>query len=379
MAHLRKRGKKKWQIVIEMPRDPVSGDRRRKYRTVNCTKSEAKKKMRKMVYEMENGMMIEPSEVTYGELLQEWLEGYCKPNLAARSYSSYKMIVDRHITPALGDIKLQDLKAFHIQSYQSQKLRKGRKDGKDGGLSPTTVRKHNHLISQSLNYAVQMEMLKSNPAKTVSAPKREDKEIMYLKKDEIETLLDACPDDGWMEKYIYFSIRTGMRRGEVLGLRWKDVDLNDEVINVNQTLQRVRNKGINFKSPKTRSGRRSIVINSRVVEILNEIRKDQNKNKLSHGKDYYTDQNLVFCNDDGSPVNPQGVTRRFKKIAKKAGFPELRLHDLRHTHATLLMRNGVNPKVVQQRLGHKNISQTLDTYSHVSTDLQRDAVERISI
>ncbi len=378
MAHIRKRGKKKWQIIIEKERNPVTGKRRRKYKTVNGTKSEAKKVMRQMVYEMENGIAIEPSKMTVAEFLRQWLSDYCKPNLAPRSYESYKMIVEKHLIPELGNIKLKKLKPFHIQSYQSKKLSSGRRDGKKGGLSNTTVNRHNTLLSSALNYAVRMQMLPKNPAKAVKPPREDNREMVVLNEDQIKKLLDNCEDD-WIYNIIYFSVNTGMRRGEVIGLRWKDVEFNNKVVRVNQICQRIRNKGIIFKEPKTQASRRSIAISRDLIKLLKNIRKKQNEQKLFMGEKYYTEQNLVFCNDDGTPMNPQGVTRKFKQVAKSAGFPDMRLHDLRHTHASLLLSKNISPKVIQERLGHKNISQTLDTYSHVSPKMQREAAEKIQL
>ena len=377
MAHLRKRGKKKWQIVIEKDRDPVTGERKRIYKTINGTKREAEKVMRKMVYEMENGLYVKPSKLKVKDLLLKWLES-CKSTLQDRSYASYKMIVEKHFIPALGDIPLKDLKPFHIESYQNQKLTTGRKDKKSGGLSPTTVQNHNHLLTTALDYGVRMQMIKNNPAKVVKAPRRAEVDVKFLDKGEIKKLLNAAPES-WIHDFVLFAVQTGMRRGEVIGLEWENVDLKNKKIHVKQILQRVRGQGLKFKSPKTKSSQRTIDLNDELVNLLKDIKKHQAKRRLRLGKKYYTDKNLVFCNEDGSPCNPQGVTRQFKRLAKKAGFFELRLHDLRHSHASLLLKEGVHPKVVQERLGHSSITQTLDTYSHIQPSLQKEAAEKITI
>ena len=306
------------------------------------------------------------------------MAGVRKPALEDRSYDIYKMIVEKHFIPALGKIPLEDLKPFHIESYQNQKLNGGRKDNKSGGLSTTTVQNHNHLLTTALDYGVRMQMIKTNPAKAVKAPKRADVDVAFLDEDEIKSLLSAAPDS-WIHEFVFFAVQTGMRRGEIIGLEWKNVDLKEKNVHVEQILQRVRGQGLKFKSPKTKSSRRTIAINDELVSLLKGIKKRQAERQLLLGEKYYTDRKLVFCNEDGSPCNPQGVTRQFKRLATKAGFPELRLHDLRHTHASLLLKKGIHAKVVQERLGHSSITQTMDTYTHVQQSLQKEAAEKISI
>ncbi|SDC69277.1 Site-specific recombinase XerD [Candidatus Frackibacter sp. WG11] len=376
MAHLRKLGQKKYKIIIELGRNPATGKRKRKTKTVNGTKKEAQKIMAKLIHEMETGTYVEPSKMTTAELLQKWLKEYCKPNLAPSRYANYREIIERHFIPELGSIQLKNLKPMHIQSYQSKKLTTGRQDGKPGGLSKTTVEKHNRILSQALKYAVKLQIIKSNPADPIKAPSPEEPEIKYLNKEQVNKVLKETKDK-WIYNFIYISVNTGMRRGEMLGLRWKDIDLNKKTIQVRQISQRIRNEGIIFKKPKTKSSERLISISNNVVKAIKKIKREQSENKLLLGPNYYTKQNLVFCNEDGSPANPQGVTRRFKRVAKRAGFKDIRLHDLRHTHATLLLQEGVHPKVVQERLGHSSITQTLDTYSHVIPSLQQEAADKL--
>jgi integrase len=374
MAHIINRGKNKdgqtkWQISIEGDSDPVTGKRNRKYKTVHGRKSKAEKVMAKMITKMEHGTYVEPSEMTVRDLLDQWLESYCKPNLQPRSYDSYKMICTKHLD-ILGSVKLKNLKPIHIQNYQTKKLKE---------LSSTTVQNHHHILSQALKYGIKMQLLENNPAEVITAPPREDVEMNYLNREDVKKALKAA-EEKWIYPLLYVAINTGMRRGELLGLEWKNVDLENRKISVVQSLQRIRNKGLKFKKPKTKSSKRMITISNEVVKVLKKLKQKQNKLKLRYEK-YYSKRDLVFSEHRESralePCNPFSVTRRWNRISEEIGRSEVRLHDLRHTHATLLLTAGVNPKVVQERLGHKKVTTTLDTYSHVTPTLQKEAADKI--
>ncbi|SNY26922.1 Site-specific recombinase XerD [Orenia metallireducens] len=376
MAHLRKKGNGKWQIIVEVGRDPITGKRNRKYKTVEGTKKQAEAVMAKLITKIDTGSYIDPKDMTVADLLNQWLESYCKPNLQPRSYESYKMITQKHLIPLLGRIKLQDLKPIHIQNYQTRKLNRGRQDNKSGGLSPTTVQNHHHILSQAIKYGIRLQLLENNPAEVIKAPPREEPQLQYLDRKGVEKVLEISKGK-WIHEYIFVAIHTGMRRGEMLGLTWDKVDLKGRKVSIVQAAQRVRNEGIIFKKPKTKSSKRLITISKGVVEVLKRIKKKQTEKRLKLKNHSYNKYNLVFCEDDGRVCNPYTVTRRWNRIAEKAGYPDIRLHDLRHTHATLLLSSGIHPKVVQERLGHKNITTTLNTYSHVVPTLQREAAERL--
>lgn len=375
MAYLRNRGKDKdgktkWQIVIEGERDPVTGKRSRKYKTVRGRKKEAEKVMAEMITKIEHGTYVEPSKMTLNDLLEQWLESYCKPNLQPRSYESYRMIARRHFAESLGKIKLQDLKPIHIQSYQTEKLK---------DLSGTTVQNHHHILSQAIKYGIRLQLIETNPVEVIKAPPRDEPQLQYLDREGVNKVLELSKGK-WLHPYIYVAIHTGMRRGEMLGLEWDRVDLKGGKISVVQTLQRVRNEGLIFKKPKTKSSKRMITISQDVVKVLKKLKKRQAKLRLKY-KNYYQEKNLVFCEERksraGEPCNPYTVTRRWNRIADKAGYPDVRLHDLRHTHATLLLSAGVNVKIIQERMGHAKVTTTLDTYSHVVPTLQREAAEKL--
>lgn len=214
-------------------------------------------------------------------------------------------------------------------------------------------------------------MLPRNVADSVDAPRPRRPQVKVLDPEGVRSLLKAA--EGHRDyAIIHTAVYTGLRRGELVALRWSDVDLDRGVLYVRQSMQRLGGQFV-FREPKTKKARRQVVLPRPTIAVLKAVRRQQAENKLRLGPEY-KDHDLVFCNPDGTPLDPGELSHRFANLAKKAGYPGLRLHDLRHTHATLLLAQGVHPKVVQERLGHENISTTLDIYSHVLPGLQEAAV-----
>ncbi|MDI3548183.1 MAG: hypothetical protein PWR10_1835 [Halanaerobiales bacterium] len=379
MAHLRKRGNS-WQICIEAGVDPATGKRKRIYKTVNGTKREAEKVMHQLAHKVETGQYIKPSEITLKEYLLKWIKNYGENNLAPRTYESYKRIIKNHLIPFLGQLKMKEIKPMHIVDYQNYKIREGRLDGK-GGLSKRTVQYHHRILSEALKHAVMpYRILESNPCASVSAPVPDKPEINPLDQEQLTELLKAAKNENeWTYNLIYVAAFTGMRRGEILALRWKDVDFISQKLHVRQGVVNVDGQGLIFKKPKTKSSIRPIDVDNDVIAILKKIKKHQTENRLKIGPAYDNKHNLVFTHEDGAPVLPQLATRRFNQAAKKANLEGFRFHDLRHTHATMLLKAGVHPKVVQERLGHSSITITIDTYSHVLPSMQKEALEKLKM
>ena len=310
---------------------------------------------------------------TVKEYLLKWLQDYAEPNLSPTTYDGYQMIVKKHLIPSLGAMQLDDLQPIHIQSYQSHKLKTGRRDGKKGGLSKKTLLQHHRVLSKALKQAVLWQLLSYNPATAVKAPTPEKHEIEAMTIKEVKKLLEISKDT-WMYYVIYIAVNTGMRRGEVLGLRWQDINFNNKFISVRQTIVKANNEII-FKEPKTKSSKRTIRIDNEDIQILNEVKEKQKEYTSIFGPDY-NEYNLVFCYEDGSPPFPDTVTKRFTSLAKKAKLDKYRFHDLRHTHASLMLESGAQMKVIQERLGHSNITTTMDTYAHLQPNIQKEAVTK---
>ena len=375
MGYIRKRGENSWEITINAGTDPLTGKRKRIYKNVKGTKTEAKKVMHELEYKIETGKYSEPSNLTIKEILEKWYQDYGENNLAPSTLEYYDVIIYSHIVPEIGHIKITDLKPMHIQSYISGKLKNGRLDGKEGGLSRKSVKRHYTVLNQALKYAVKLQVIDNNPAGPVTPPRPEKPEIQAMSKKQVVDLLDSA--EGWMYDFLYMSVFTGTRRGELLALRWQDVDFKNQIIQIKQSATKLKGGNLIFRKPKTNSSIRPINIDKDIIKILKRRSKEQKENKLKLGSKYNNEHNLVFAKPDGSPYLPLYTSKEFKKIAKKAGLEKFRLHDLRHTHATLMLKAEVHPKIVQERLGHSSIEQTLDTYSHVTPSMQKEAVEKL--
>jgi len=366
-GHIRKRGNK-WAVVIYLGRDETTGKKLYRWHSGFKTKAEAERELARLVNDAHTGAYVEPEKMSVAEYLRFWL-GDIRSRVAPTTFHRYEIIVERHLIPALGKHQLQKLHPAHIQAYYRDALENGRRDGK-GGLSKRTVLHHHRVLHEALEHAVQLQMLARNPADAVKPPRPERKEMRVLDKDEIERLLETARRSRYYIP-ILLAIATGMRRGEILALRWEDVDLEGGRISVRQTLVKTGD-GLQFTDPKTDRSRRVIRIGPLVVQALRRHRAQQAQEKLRLGP-AYQDRGLVCAQANGKPYDPAEFSKAFTSLAKRAGFPDLRFHDLRHSHATLLLRDGTPIKAVAERLGHASAAFTLDTYGHSLPDMQEAA------
>jgi len=316
---------------------------------------------------------VKPNKITLGEWLKQWLKDYASLNTTDRTQESYSSIVGRHIIPSLGNIFITDLHPQQIQSYYADKLSKGRVDGK-GGLSARSVVYHHRILSKALDYAVKMGIAIRNVARVVQPPRVQRITMRTLSTDEVVCFLDAARETDY---YVYFAtlLYTGLRRGELLALRWRNLDLDNATLTVVETAYKLGNGNYVIKEPKTAHSRRTVTLPSSLVELFKAYRADQELLRIQLGITLNVDD-FVFIRSDGSPINPSAVTLAFRRIIKRAGLRGIRIHDLRHTHASLMLTAGVHPKVVSERLGHANIGITLDIYSHVLPGLQEAAADK---
>jgi integrase len=372
-GHIYQRAKGSWTIVYDLPMDAVTGKRRQKSQTIKGTKRDAERALREVLLSLEQGSYVKPNKITLGELLRQWLRDYASMNTTDRTQESYTSIVERHLIPALGKIALIDLQAQNIQGYYAKKLSDGRADGK-GGLSARSVVYHHRILSKALDYAVKMGLVVRNVAKVVEPPRVARVTMQTLSPEEVSRFLDVARDTDY---YVYFAILlyTGLRRGELLALRWRNLDLGSGKLSVVETAYRLGSGEYRIKEPKTPQSRRTVVLPHSLVELLKVYRFDQELLRIQLGISLNADD-FVFIRSDGSPINPNAVTLAFRRIIKKAGLKDIRIHDLRHTHASLMLKAGIHPKVVSERLGHANIGITLDIYSHVLPGLQEAAAEK---
>jgi integrase len=357
-----------WMLKVEQPRR-TDGRRKYAYDTVHGPKKAAERRLAEMVHEIAGGSYFEPTKMSVGEFLDQWL-GQTAGGLTARTRERYRSIIDNHLKPALGHHPLAKLTPMQIQAHYSQALKNGRDDG-TGALSPATVLKAHHILHRALRQAVRWQLIARNPADAVEPPRALRTEMRALDSAQTATLLAAAADTR-LAMPILLAVSTGMRRGELLGLRWSDVDLVTGTVAVRQTINET-SEGIAFAGPKTAKSRRVLPIGATTVAALKRHRADQDGLRLGQGSAYH-DADLVFCLPDGSPWSPSAFSLAFMRLLRKTELPQIRFHDLRHTHASQLLAQGVHPKIVSERLGHANIGITLDTYSHVLPGLQQEAV-----
>lgn len=363
-----------WVGQISIGYDPATGKLKRKS-FYGKTRKEVADKIAQALQQMKNGTFVEPTQTAFGEWLDKWLTSYKKSQLKPSTYESYEMLINVHIKPALGKVPLTKLQAHMLQSFYNEKLEKGRADGK-GGLSTRMVRYLHAIIRQALQQAVKEGLLARNVADATSPPTVKNKQMRPLTEDELLGFFEAAQKDRLFPAYV-LAATTGLRRGELLGLCWDCVDLEHGIITVKRQLLALKDGLTLEETTKSKSGRRSVVLTDDAIRELKAWRKRQAQEKLLLGE-AYQDNGLVFCKEDGTPLDPREFTKRFQRLLEKAGLPKVRLHDLRHTHASLLLARGVHPKVVQERLGHSSITITLDLYSHLVPGLQEAAAATLN-
>ena len=370
---IRQRGKGSWEICIDTGRDPATGRRLRHFENVRGRKAEAQRRLRELLLSVEQGTYVKFDRLTVAQFLEEWLQDYVATNTAPRTSERYQEIVRVHLIPALGSLPLLSLRPHHIQKYYAEAMESGRRDGK-GGLSALTVHHHHRVLYEALRYGVKHGILIRNVAEAVDAPRPEHKELAILAASDVQLILDACKETPYY--VLFFTLAyTGLRRSELLGLRWEDVDLQKSTLSVVRSLHQLRGGKYIFSEPKTKRSRRQIALSPSLAIVLWEHRLKQEHARKLLGKPLES-TDLVFSHPDGRPIRPDSVTRAFPEIAKSVGLRDVRLHDLRHAHATILLQQGVNPKIVQERLGHSSVSTTLDIYSHVLPGLQEAAARQ---
>jgi integrase len=280
------------------------------------------------------------------------------------------------VLPQLGSVQLRRIDAGMLNTLYASLLAEGRKNYAGGGLSPRSVRYIHTIVHRALKDAVKWGRLVRNPAEAADPPKAAGRpESITWTADQLRSFLEATRGSRYWAAYLLLAT-TGLRRGEALGLRWSDLDLDAGRASIRQTVIAIRHT-VMIGTPKTAKGRRTVTLDSGTVSALREHRRRQAAERLLMGAGW-TDLDLVFCHVDGTMLHPERFSRGFLETVSRIGLPRIRLHDLRHGWATLALQAGIHPKIVQERLGHANISITLDTYSHVTAGLHEDAAEEVA-
>ncbi|WP_240432594.1 site-specific integrase [Rubrobacter indicoceani] len=321
------------------------------------------------------GIVYNDENLTVGAYLDRWLSGAVRGSVRESTYFRDECLVRTHVKPALSRVKLSNLNAMHIQGLYADLLRL-KPDG--AGLSGSTVQKIHHVLHKALSQAVRWDLIPRNPADGVKAPTPSTKEMRPLSGEEARRLLETAAGDRLEALYV-LAVHTGMRRGELLGLKWEDVDLDSPTIRIRRTMTRTDNgKTLALGEPKTKQSRRTVRLTPRAVEALRRHRVRQAEEKLAAGG-VYEDHGFVFAGEIGNLINPSNLRQRsFIPLLERAGLPQITFHDLRHTCASLLFSKNVHPKLVQELLGHARVAITLDTYSHMLPGMGGEAADAIT-
>jgi integrase len=345
--------------------------------TVHGTRKEAEKELRRLLRALDTGEHVDPNRITVRQWLETWL-GSVHEEVAPKTSERYGEIVNNYLAPALGSLHLGKLAPVHIQDAYNGWANSGRRDGKAGGLAPRTRRHIHRILSASLARAVEQQLIARNPCDVFKKrlPKVERREMATLTPEQAQRLLAAIRHNRvyWP---VLIALATGMRRGEVLALRWRNADLDRGNLRVVESLEQT-NAGLRFKAPKSEKAR-AITLPAFAIEELRRLKREQAEELFKFGVRQSGDT-LLFARADGQAMPPRSLTHEFTKLAGRVkDVPRVRFHDLRHSHATQLLLAGVHPKVAQERLGHSSISITLDLYSHVTATMQEDAAAKLDM
>ncbi|MEH3125539.1 site-specific integrase [Agrobacterium cavarae] len=369
-GHITERSPGKWAIVLDVP-DPETGKRRRKWHTFHGTKRQAETECARLVAEVNGGNYVEPTKTTVRDYFIRWLK-HEKANVSPKTHQRYEELLLKNVAPVIGSITLNKLTAARIDGAWGHLLENGRRDGK-GGLSPRTVHHCRRVMLTAMDQAVKWDLLKRNPVALTRPPKVEKQQMEAFDAPQTAIMLDDFRENRVFIPALLASM-CGLRRGEILALRWKEVDLASATIAVRQSAEQV---GTVVRYKETKSGKsRVVALSSSVIEELKRHRLAQAEEQLKIGI-RPDDNSFVVAQVDGSPLKPVSLTHEWTRLLAKTSLPKIRFHDLRHSHATQLLAAGVHPKIASERLGHSTIGITLDLYSHVMPGMQANAAEQV--
>ena len=372
-GHIRERSPGKWAIVLDVGEpDPTTGKKKRKWHSFTGTKRQAQSECARLIAALDSGAYVEPTKQTVAEFLTEWL-AFVKPSVSPKTHERYTEICDKNLAPLIGDVVLAKLKTDKIDAAFAKALTQGRRQ-KAGGLSPRTVHHMRRVLIKALNQAVIWERLSKNPATASTPPKVERPQMLAYDAAQTATLIEAFRPTRMFIPML-LAVMCGLRRGEILALRWRHVDLGDRrMLSIQESAEQTR-EAVRYKAPKADKFR-TVALSSMMLAELKAHRTRQAEEQLKLG--IRPDENsFVVAQADGRPLKPVSLTHEWTRLLAKTSLPRIRFHDLRHTHATQMLAAGVHPKVASERLGHSTIGITLDLYSHVMPGMQADAAEQV--
>jgi integrase len=353
-------------IILDFGRDASAGKRRQTWITIRGSREDAELSLAEILRDVEAGTYVKPSRTTLADYLSRWLNDYVKPGLSPKGYERYESIARIHLVPALGQIPLAQLKSESLQAHYVDNIK--------AGLSPRSVRYEHVVLHKALQTALKLGLVSRNAADDVVLPRAERTEMQTWTEDELNRFLDAAKDTPHYTLF-YTALFTGMRRSELLALRWQDIDFTQGRISVSRCLHHLGNGEYLYTQPGTNKRARVIDLPPSALLVLQSYRRAAEIVSGTFSEGGLNDTDLVF-NNLGKPLRPNTVTRAWSLLAARAGVRLIRFNDARHTHAVLMLRQGVHPKIVQERLGHSSLAVTLDTYSGIAPGPQESAARQ---
>ena len=364
----------KWAACAELPRDS-KGARRRRWSSGHPTRKSAEAALVSMQHEITNGIDVAPARLAMDAYLRRWLR-HITPRVAPRTAELYRGVVENRLIPTFGGIEIARVNPLLVSEAIASWSTGPRGDGRVGVLSTRSVQLALVVLRMALDQAVRWNLTARNPAAAVDAPRVVRKEQAFVSIDDLTRLLDASAEDGILAA-VATAVGLGLRRGELLGLKWSDLDLDRGTIAISRTLQRIDGKLVT-KEPKTNQSRRTLVAPAFVLDALRNHRHLQNEGRLALGLGRATAADAwIFTNLEGGPLDLDAFGKKFMRTTKRAGLAHVHLHSLRHGYAVLGLQAGIDIKVISSNLGHSSIRLTADTYSHVVSSVGQDAADRL--
>jgi integrase len=361
-GNITRRGANSWRLKFDLDRDPKTGRRQTRFITVRGTRKQAQAELARMLTALDTGTLVEPSKMTVADYMRAWLKTTSTLTLSPKTAERYAQLIENQIVPHLGEFSLQKLKPIHIADWHAKLLKGGGHEG--GPLKARTVGHAFRVLHKGLEDAVKHEVLARNPAAVISPPKVDGEEIEILSADQVKAVLVAMRATP-IYPHVVLLLGSGMRRGELAGLQWSDIDFESGKLRIERAVEKTKMHGLRIKAPKTRKGRRTISLPASAVEVLKEYRKACLELRIALGIGRLPPDAFVFGTIEGKPRDPDRITQDWKRIAAKHGLPRVTLHALRHSHASALIAGGADPVTVAGRLGHASPGITMAVYAHL--------------
>jgi integrase len=364
---VRRRGERSWEIKFDLGRNPVTGKRETRYHSFKGTKREAQAALTRLTAEAQRGSYVEATTETVGAFMDRWSRDWATANVSPKTLERYNELIRNQVHPHIGSRPIQKLRPIDLNSLYAKLLR--------GGLAPRTVGHVHRLLHRAFSFAMTWDVVQKNVASSVRPPRVPEEEIEIIREDDIKAVLQKLRGQP-LYPIATLALATGMRRGELLALRWQDVDLDSGTVRVERSLEETKAGGLRFKEPKTKQGRRLITIPPSIITELRAHWKDQQERRLAIGAGKASADALVFPAWNGSPRSPNSLSKEWKAAMTEAEI-EVSLHALRHTHASSLIAAGVDVLTISRRLGHASPSITLDVYGHLFKNTDDRAAQAI--